>query len=62
MQTVDNLRDALDVLIQAAIVGQKNGCYTLKESSLIQSSIEYLQLLSGNNSESVDQDISAVEE
>jgi len=61
MQVIDNLKDALDVLIQAAVIGQKNGCFTLKESSLIQSSIEYLQLLS-NNGESVDDNINAVEE
>lgn len=61
MQVIDNLKDALDVLIQAAVIGQKNGCFTLKESSLIQSSIEYLQLLS-NNGESVDDNINVVEE
>ncbi len=46
---VDNLNDALEVLIQAAMIGQSHGVYTLEEASMIQSSIKYLQQLSSSN-------------
>lgn len=56
---VDNLNDALEVLIQAAMIGQSHGVYTLEEAAMIQSSIKYLQQLS--NSNTTDNDINVVE-
>lgn len=42
-ETPDPVISALNVLIKAAIVGQKNGAYTLNEAAIILESVKLIQ-------------------
>lgn len=50
-ETPDPLIAALNVLIKAAVVGQKNGAYSLNEASTILESIKVIQEKFGKKEE-----------
>lgn len=44
---IEDLNQAIDVLIQSAAIGQSKGIYTIREAGYINAAIEYLEKLSG---------------
>ena len=65
-ETLDPLIAALNVLIKAAIIGQKNGAYTLNEAGTILESIKVVQEKFGKKEEAKEEvkneDLSKIDE
>ena len=47
MSKINNLNQAIEILISGVEIGQKSGVYTLKDASLINDAIQLIKTLSG---------------